>query len=181
MKKRGPFNIQDINADLRRKVLKGEEVWCPCCGGRVAVQMHRITQNMIDFLRRLAARHYAHGGGWWRTADIVVHVKARHHKRSSSGPSARYWGLILASDDSVNAAGASAGSYQITEKGLEFLRGDRAVAEKAYVLNGELWNTGQEVVTVNQVKGVSFDFKRDVIGLSDELKKLPGQPNLFDD
>jgi hypothetical protein len=181
MKKRGPISIQEINADLRRQALSGDETWCPCCGQRVAVKLHRITENMVDFLRRLAARAQAFGGGWYRTVDIVPHVKGRHQKRSSDGPSARYWGLILASDDSVNAAGAPAGSYQITEFGLEFLRGDRAVAAKAFVLNGELWNTGQETVFVNQVKGVAFDFQRDVVGLSEELKKLPGQPDLFDE
>lgn len=181
MRKYGPKTIQEIDADLRRRVMKGEEVFCPHCNQRVSVKLHRMNSNKVDFLRRLAARHSAFGPSWWRTVDLVPHVKARHHKRSSDGPAARFWGLILASDGSVSSSGAPAGAYQITNLGLEFLRGDRAVAEKAFVLNGELWNTGQEVVTVNQVKGVSFDFQRDVLGLADELKKLPGQPDLFDE
>lgn len=173
VKKFGPKTINEIDADLRRRAMRGDpDVFCPCCNQRVAVKMHCITANLVDFLRRLAARKEAFGPSWWRTSDIVTHVKARHQKRSSDGPSARYWGLILACDDSVNEAGAPVGSYWITEMGLEFLQGKRAVPFKAFVLNGELWTTSSDSVMVNQVSGVSFNYPRDVLGLAKELKKI---------
>lgn len=172
MKKRGPYRIKDIAASLKRLLFSGKEAWCPNCGQRLTVQPHLMTENMVNFLRRLAARHIAFKGGWYKTADIVSQVQARHQKRSTEGPSARYFGLIFASDDSVNAVGAPVNSYQITEKGLQFLRGECAVPAKVFVINGELWNMSHQMLTVNQVEGVAFNYPRDVLGLANQLKAI---------
>lgn len=172
MNKKVKYTIQDIDIKLKRSLMAGEETWCPHCCRELRVQPHKITENMVNFLRRLAARHIAFKGGWYRTADIVSHVQAKHQKRSSDGPAASHWGLIFRSNDSVNAAGAPVNSYQITDEGLKFLRGECAVPAKVYVINKEFWKAGHALITVNQVEGVAFNYPRDVLGLAEELKKL---------
>jgi len=164
MKKRSPFSFHTLAAEVRRRLLnKDTDHWCSSCGQRVMLKPHILNNTMVNFLVRLAQADLKYKGGWYRTADIVPRTGIKHTKRSSDGPSLRHWGLILAADDSVNAAGAPVGSYQITTKGYAFLRGDVTVPERIYVYNGELVTTGSEHVNVHEANKKHFDFNRDVL------------------
>jgi hypothetical protein len=114
------------------------------------VGLYRLTKKSKDEL-------------YFTTLDIVG--GSRHLRAGgTNGTLLIHWGLIKKIHN-ANRSGAPAGSYRITEKGIDFLQGKIPVCTWVELRNGELINSSSEVADVKKCLGSKFNYNELMNGL----------------
>lgn len=102
------------------------KVICPCCDQKAGIYKAHINFRMVHSMRFLRRR-----------AGEYVHLPSEGDRIILTGnntPKLMHWGLVenLTNEDETKA---SSGYYRITQKGLDFVRGQITVPEHVIMYN----------------------------------------------
>lgn len=120
-----------------RETFIGEECTCPLCKQNVKMYRRKLNSGMAAFLLGM----YKLSGG---NTECNVHYKDVMDLikfNPNDYANLVHWGLIAAYE------GVKTGYYNITNKGLMFLKGELNVPEKIFIYNSKLWGFSPEETT----------------------------------
>lgn len=132
-------SLKEARDNLHRIKATGAVQTCPCCDRTVKVYKRGITYPMVMNLTQIAI-NYPH----------PVHT-SRLRVGANAGDVAklRHWSLVKRLD---------AGVYECTQKGMDFLKGERPVMSYLFMYNSQVvGNSGDFVYVEDCVDGFDID------------------------
>jgi len=138
---------------------------CPCCGQFAKTYKRKLNSTMVASLIWLAHEQLA-------TSDKWVDVQRKAPRRvlaSRQIGTVGHWGLCrnavaTAAALHVQAAKCS-GLWQITERGLEFVRGEIRVPRHVYLYANVVKGWGDESTDVREALGDHFNYAELMAGV----------------
>ena len=130
-----PEQIKMLSRWVMKKAIEG--IKCPICGRHVKVYRRKITNTMA---RSLIEMYNAHGMDWGHMPSTITSQRADEAKL-------QYWGLI--EEETVKRPdGGRAGWWRVTEKGVDYIRGNTSLPKYVQIYNKKLLEV-EEDVTAN--------------------------------
>lgn len=139
-------------AFVTEKCATNNGVICPCCGQFFKLYKKRCHQEMATFLIKLVRAWKTHMR-FYTTRDLYP----RDHKATTEGVLLRHWGLIEVLEAN-NTAGAPAGSYRPTDKGLQFVHGVISIPSHVHLLNNRAIGFSDKKITIREALGSKFNY-----------------------
>lgn len=130
-----------------RKHAWGGGVTCPVCDQRAQVYKRTINAGMAKSL--IAIYRIAGDGSWFS-------IKAIDARSREEGKLA-YWGL-LEEQKAARPDGGRAGYWRLTQRGIQFVKGQMAVSKYALVYNGNCLGFEGPPVDIRAALGKHFDY-----------------------
>lgn len=135
--------LREARQWLAKQFREGEGVCCPACGQRVQRYSRQIYNTMVQGLKFIAENPGTKSNKILRFQGGGDYAKLIH------------WGLLEKRD--------SDGSWQITPKGREFLRGNIMVPKYVYIYNSTVFGRSEEHVNVYQCADKGFVFEETLV------------------
>lgn len=136
-----------------------EGAHCPTCAQYAKIYDHRNLTGAMAYALILIARYKRQEG------DDFCHVE--NYLKSLPGIPAsirgdfsklRHWGLIESKKGLRDDGSPRNGYYRITDKGLEFVRGEIMVQKYLVLYNKELLGTKGDWITIQDALGKNFNY-----------------------
>lgn len=137
---------------------RGDGTWCPCCGGRVKTYKRAITDQMAQFLLRVAKVVAGAQGattGWCKNREAMPGAA---EKASSDGSRLVEWGLLERHPE-------HRGTWRPTAKGWRWARGNSLVSASALVTMGGVEAWSDERVSIREALKRPWDWEDTIQGL----------------
>lgn len=147
--------LAEAQADLRKRLLAGEAVPCPCCTQLCKVYKRSIHAAMARSLI-LMHRHTA-----TRDADGYVYLpEVLRGVRARGGDEAKltYWGLIEQAPGQRPDGSKRNGWWRLTNLGRSYVHGHMSLPKYAHVYDGRVLQFSGRPVTIRECLGDKFDY-----------------------
>jgi hypothetical protein len=141
--------LQAVRQWLWENVWRKPAAKCPACGRRATVDYYQIERVWVEKLALMARAP----NQWFHLVELGERTKG------GKETFLRHWGLIEREEGHHRADGnPRRGFYRITQKGIQFLRGEIPVPRKAAIFAAEMrgYKDPNDLVYVNEVEG--FDY-----------------------
>jgi len=150
------ITLSEAKRAMMNKVMEGEDERCPCCTRLVKLYKRKLHAEMVLWL--IGLWHLSRRNEWSEYFTTLEILKVSPHLKAggTNGTLLIHWGLIEKMPED-NRAGAPAGSYKITGKGIEFLRG-RRVPARIHLVCGELVGYSNDSIDVKEALGNKFSY-----------------------
>lgn len=142
------MTLEEAKAVLAAGVDKG--IKCPCCN-RFNKLYHRQIYASLAKFSILAYKRF--GCDWFH----INTVSAWYTGGGDYGKLA-HWGL-LEYRENFDEDKASSGWVRISEKGAAFVQGEISIPKYVYLLNNEVQDFSDELVTIYDCLGKSFSYR----------------------
>lgn len=138
---------------------------CACCdryGKKYSMRISRVAMQLLSTCFDTGA---IEGMDKWRTCGELFYLKGYHKPSLSTGNFhlLRHWGLTIGrlemNDIDAETWDIKGAGWQITPKGIAFLRRELAVPKYAYIYNKQLYGFSDELVYCEQAHRTGFDLE----------------------
>lgn len=132
---------------------------CPVCGRFSHFNRFRINKAMIDDMIGLARYQIKSefDEGW-------VHHSRFLTRRSRDFYNLKRWGLVEPKPNDTEKDQPTSGYWRITEKGVDFMRGEMSVPTYAFVFDDKVQGWSTEEVDIHQIRGDQFSYEEMLAG-----------------
>jgi len=134
---------------------------CPCCGQFAKTYKRKINSTMVASLIWLAHRQLKSGEPW---VDVQREAPRAVLASRQIGMVA-HWGLCRNAVASSDSTTRCSGYWQITERGLEFVRGEIRVPRHVYLYANVVKGWGDESTDVREALGDHFNYAELMAGV----------------
>ena len=146
--------LEEAKKFLRDNWEKGTT--CPCC--KQIVKQYR--RKMHSAMGVMLIQFYRLSNG----ADEWVHVSELYQKGNKTTTSAdyaylRYWNLLEKKPEDKDQDKKSNGYWRITQRGRQFVMGNRKELSHILLYNGGFYGLAGELVNITDVLGDKFSYK----------------------
>lgn len=142
----------EVEAFVMEHFQTNEGLICPGCGQFFKKYKKRCHTEMALFLIKLVKMWKRHMR-YYTTRELFP----KDHKATTEGVLLRHWGLIEVLE-AHNTAGAPAGSYRPTEKGLQFVHGVISIPSHVHLVNNRGVGFSDKMITIKEALGTKFDY-----------------------
>lgn len=127
---------------------------CPCCGQHVKLYKRSLTSGQAQALIILY-RYMVQNPD-----EEYVHVSTFNTTAFRGGDFAklRYWRLIEASEN-VDTDKKDSGLWRITERGVEFVTGERYIPKRVHLYNGKIVGWSEDNIDIVDALGTKFSYE----------------------
>jgi len=126
-------SLAEAKQHLRDNWEKGTT--CPCCHQRVQLYSRKLTSSMVYGLWLVRNTIYSNDG-YFHAENLFKNITCPSSVRGDF-PKLRFWGFIEQKMPNVSEVSTSNGVYKITDKGLEFLKGEMLVPDAVLIYNNK--------------------------------------------
>jgi len=148
-KERGP-TLKSAREKMLSRIERGTK--CPCCGRFVKIYKRKLHQEMAIFLIKLVAA-YLYKKRYYSTRELLPDAV----KAATDGAYLVHWDLVER-QPGKNLAGAKAGMYRPTEKGIDFVKNVFMVPSHLHMLCGEPVGFSNDLCSINDCLGDDFNY-----------------------
>lgn len=142
------MNLEEAQDELRRRLLEGEAVECPCCTQLAKIYRRKIHATMA---RHLILMYRADSDdGWFHMGTVLGGPYGDAAKLS-------YWNLIEEAPER-RVDGGRAGWWRVTDRGRAFVERELVVPEYARIYDGRLLSYEGDGVRITDALGEKFDY-----------------------
>jgi len=150
----GHDNALDILKKQTMEKAHGHGTKCPVCNQFLKVYRRKISSAMAMGLIR-AMQVYGKG--------VQFHINDIANQLNMNVvpdfTKLRYWGMLRQADHITGTDGKKqSGVWELTEKGIDFAKGDIATARYVFLYDGILQGKSDEVTTIRDCIGDKFDY-----------------------
>lgn len=148
-------SLAEAKQHLRDNWKKGCE--CVACGQTVKLYNRALTSSMAYGLWLVRNTiHSSSTDGYFHVENFLKNLTCPPSLRGDF-PKLRFWGFIEQKVPNVSDVSTSNGLYRITEKGLEFLKGQMQVPASVLIYNNKFIGFGTKQTTFHEALKKKFN------------------------
>lgn len=149
--------VVQVQAAMVDMVRKGYSTTCPCCKQVVAIQERDLSPMMAKVL--IVLFHRAQVSSDWLHVSTIIEEenKASAEIRGNEWTKLTSWGLL---EDKSKKDARSSGLYKVTEKGMQFVRGETMVNRALRIYNGKFLGFEDGMVSIKDCLGATYDYDK---------------------
>jgi hypothetical protein len=138
-----------------RDTIEGEGGRCPCCDRWGKINALSISETLALSLLWLSRQPVDDDGFVNVPACAPAWVL-----RTKTYSTLQHWGLIIKVDRNEDKTKRSDGFWQVTSKGLAFLKGEISVPKKVFIYDNTIQGFSQEEIYFRNCFGKHFDYQQ---------------------